>query len=117
MDDLLIQARKENIALGAFECWDSASIQGICMAAKRCNSPVIFQATPLEYSLIGGADALSNAVNFYVKKYDITAALHLDHGSTLEQVEDCLKSGFTSVMLDASVHNFEKNAELSAQAA
>ncbi|MBE6381304.1 MAG: class II fructose-bisphosphate aldolase [Lentisphaerae bacterium] len=117
MDDLMIQARKHGAALGAFECWDSLNVRGIAMAAKRCNSAVIFQATPLEYNLMGGADALADIVNFYVNKYDIAAALHLDHGSTLKHVDECLKSGFTSVMLDASVYNFEKNAELSAQAA
>ena len=99
MDDLMIQARKHGAALGAFECWDSLNVRGIAMAAKRCNSAVIFQATPLEYNLMGGADALADIVKFYVNKYDIAAALHLDHGSTLKHVDECLKSGFTSVML------------------
>ena len=56
-------------------------------------------------------------VRFYVDKYGIDAALHLDHGSTLEQVEDCVRSGFTSVMLDTSALCFEENSRLSAEAA
>ena len=117
MDTLLKEAKRKHIALGAFECWDSINIQGIAKAAANCKTPVIFQATPVEYEPMGGAAALSHMVRFYVDKYDIDAALHLDHGSTLEQVEDCVRSGFTSVMLDASALCFEENSRLSAEAA
>lgn len=117
MDDLMKAARKQGAALGAFECWDSLNVRGIAMAAARCDSAVIFQATPLEYNLMGGADALADIVKFYVNKYNIAAALHLDHGSSLENVQECVESGFTSVMLDASVYDFDKNVELSRQAA
>ena len=117
MDTLLKQAGRQHIALGAFECWESMNIQGIAKAAANCKMPVIFQATPVEYEPMGGAEALSHIVRFYVKKYDIDAALHLDHGATLEQVEDCTRNGFTSVMLDASALCFEENARLSAEAA
>ena len=117
MDTLLRRARAQKIALGAFECWDSINIQGIAKAAANCKTPVIFQATPVEYEPMGGAAALSHMVRFYVDKYGIDAALHLDHGSTLEQVEDCVRSGFTSVMLDTSALCFEENSRLSAAAA
>ncbi len=117
MDTLLRQAREKKIALGAFECWDSINIQGIAKASSLTGIPVIFQATPVEYEPMGGAAALVHMVKFYVDKYNINAALHLDHGSTLEQVEDCVRSGFSSVMLDASACEFEENARLSAEAA
>lgn len=117
MDTLLIKAREEKVALGAFECWDCLNVQAIARAAQICGSPVIFQASPAEYNLMGGADALSDIVKFYIRKFDIDAALHLDHGSTLEQVDECIKAGFSSVMLDASVLPFDDNARLSAAAA
>lgn len=117
MDTLMRQARDAKIALGAFECWDSLNIQGIAKASALCKTPVIFQASPAEYRTMGGADAMADMVRFFVKKYDIDAALHLDHGSELEHVEECVKSGFTSVMLDASSEIFEENVRLSAEAA
>ena len=117
MDTLLRQARNQKIALGAFECWDSINIQGIAKASAACKTPVIFQATPMEYEPMGGPAALTNMVKFYVEKYGIDAALHLDHGGSLEQVEDCARNGFTSVMLDASAASFEENVRLSAAAA
>ena len=74
MDTLLKQAGRQHIALGAFECWESMNIQGIAKAAANCKMPVIFQATPVEYEPMGGAEALSHIVRFYVKKYDIDVA-------------------------------------------
>ena len=53
MDTLLRQARSQKIALGAFECWDSINIQGIAKASATCKTPVIFQATPMEYEPMG----------------------------------------------------------------
>ena len=41
MGVLLRAARREKVALGAFECWDSLNIQGIARAAKTCGAPVI----------------------------------------------------------------------------
>ncbi len=117
MDTLLYKARSQKVALGAFECWDSLNIQGIAMAAKKCNAPVIFQATSMEYSLVGGPEALFDMVSFYVRHYEVEAALHLDHGTNLQEVEECLSAGFTSIMLDASSQEFEKNVELSTEAA
>jgi fructose-bisphosphate aldolase, class II len=113
MDELLKQARKEKYAVAAFECWNSANIYGIAAGAAECGMPVIFQASPVEYGIMGGPEALRKIVELYVEMTGITAALHLDHGSTLAQVDECAKAGFTSVMLDASRESFAKNVELS----
>ena len=116
MGVLLRKARAERMAVGAFECWDSLNIQAVAIAADRCGTPVIFQASAAEYRTIGGADALADIVSFFVRKYDLAAALHLDHGSCLEEVEECLQAGFSSVMLDASSLPFDDNVRLSAEA-
>ena len=117
MDTLMRQARNKGICLGAFECWDSLNVQMIAKASDFCGIPVIFQASPVEYNTMGGPDALADIVNFFVKKYDIDAALHLDHGSELKHVAECAENGFSSVMLDASSKVFEENVRLSAAAA
>ena len=117
MDELLKHARKRKYAVAAFECWNSANIYAIAAGAAECKIPVIFQASPVEYEIMGGPDALRRIVELYVKKTGITAALHLDHGSTLAHVEECADAGFTSVMLDASTLPFDENTALSEAAA
>lgn len=116
MDTLLKCAAKEKYAVAAFECWSSASIYAVAQAAAECGMPVIFQATSLEYGIMGGAEVLRKIVELYVELTGITAALHLDHGSNLAQVDECAKAGFSSVMLDASREHFERNVELSRRA-
>ncbi len=117
MDELLVAARYKKYAIPAFEIWDSTNIYSIATAAAKCNAPVIFQATVDEYTLMGGPEVTRHIVEKYVEKTGITAALHLDHGASLEQVEECIAAGFTSVMLDASSLPFEENIKLSAMAA
>ena len=117
MDELLRKARAGKYAVAAFECWNSANVYGIAAGAAACGMPVIFQASPVEYEIMGGPEMLRRIVEMYVDKTGITAALHLDHGTTIEQVEECIEAGFTSVMLDASMLPFEENLELSRQAA
>jgi ketose-bisphosphate aldolase len=112
MDLLLREARDRHCAVAAFECWDSSSVQAIALAAQRTGQPVIFQASPTEYTYCGGPAALKAMVDWYVDQTGITGALHLDHGSTLNQVAECLRGGFTSVMLDASRHPYEENVRL-----
>ncbi len=116
MDELLVRARKQKHAIGALECWNSANVRAVAEAAAECRMPVIFQATHLEYEVMGGADALRAIVDFYVGKNGITAALHLDHGSTMAQIEDCIDAGFTAVMMDASRLSLPENIALSKKA-
>jgi fructose-bisphosphate aldolase class II len=39
-------------------------------------------------------------------------SLHLDHGKDLEVIRSCIDNGFTSVMIDGSEFEFEKNIEV-----
>lgn len=116
MHIILERARRGGYAVGAFECWNSANIFGIAEAAAECGMPVILQASPVEYRTMGGPDLLRRIAAAYVEKTGITAALHLDHGSTLDHVRECVEAGFTSVMIDASVEDYERNRDLSAEA-
>jgi len=43
---------------------------------------------------------------------NVPIALHLDHGKTYQDVVDCVKNGFSSVMIDASNKLFEENISL-----
>jgi len=117
MTELLNDARNNRYAIAAFECWGSANIHAISQGAAECGMPVIFQASPTEYGIMGGPEILRKVVETYVNFTGITAALHLDHATTLQQIELCVKAGFTSVMLDASRKHFNENLALSKAAA
>ena len=115
--EMLCRARRGGYAIGAFEIWSSESIHAILSASVECGVPVIVQASPVEYRHFGGADLMRAAVEAAAAKLGAQAALHLDHGSSYEDVVECVEAGFTSVMLDASKRPFEENAAESARAA
>ena len=48
-------------------------------------------------------------------KPTIPIVLHLDHTKDFEIIKQAIAAGFTSVMIDASEHEFGKNVELSKQ--
>jgi len=43
-------------------------------------------------------------------------AIHLDHGDTVELVDQCCKDGFTSVMIDGSHFPYDGNVKVTADA-
>ncbi len=98
-------------AIGAFNVNNMEIVQGITEAAKELSAPLILQVSK-------GARAYANPI--YLRKLveaaledtGLPICLHLDHGDTYEICKDCVDSGFTSVMIDASHHSFEENIAL-----
>ena len=109
--DLFAKALKGKYALGAFNVNNMELIQAIIEACEEEKAPLILQISK-------GARQYANPV--YLKKLieaavsvsNIPIAVHLDHGDTFELCKQCIDEGFTSVMIDASHENFEKNVEI-----
>lgn len=101
-------------AIGAFNVNNMEIVQGITEAAGELRSPVILQVSK-------GARAYANhtylvkLVEAALIENDIPMALHLDHGPDFETCKACIDGGFTSVMIDGSHYDFEKNIEVTRQ--
>ena len=109
--EMFKKAAEGKYAIGAFNVNNMEIIQGIVDAAKEEQSPVILQVS---------AGARKYAKNIYLTKLveaaiedtDLPIALHLDHGEDFEICKACIDSGFTSVMIDGSKHEYEDNIAL-----
>ncbi|MBR5423039.1 MAG: ketose-bisphosphate aldolase [Clostridia bacterium] len=108
MKPLLLEAEKENRAVGAFSVGNMEMVMGAVKAAEELNTPIILQIaekrlrnSPLELMAPMMISAAEHA------KVDI--AVHLDHGLTVECVKAALDYGFTSVMMDCSLLPPEEN--------
>ena len=114
--EIFKKAYEGHYAIGAFNVNNMEIVQGILEACKETKSPVILQVSK-------GAREYANPI--YLKKLveagiedaknkgiDLEVVLHLDHGDTFELCKDCIDSGFTSVMIDASKYSFDENVEL-----
>lgn len=109
--ELLDQAEKGGYAIGAFNCNNMEIVQAIVAAGEAENGPVIIQASQgaIKYA---GLEYIVGLVNVAAKNTKIPVALHLDHGTSFEQVVQCIRYGFTSVMVDGSKYPLEENIAL-----
>ncbi|MGB9886607.1 MAG: class II fructose-1,6-bisphosphate aldolase [Moorellales bacterium] len=108
---LLRRARQEGYAIGAFNASNLESVQAIVAAAQEERAPVILQVSQgaLKYGGLPGLGALARAV---ADSAGVPVAVHLDHGTEVELIWQCLRAGFTSVMVDGSHLPLAENAAL-----
>ena len=72
-------------------------------------APVIMMNGPGEFPAEFARNDGPDRPKAITEKYNVPAALHLDHGDSPAQVHACIKAGYTSVMLDYSKRPFEEN--------
>ncbi len=112
--EMFKKAYEGGYAIGAFNVNNMEIVQGITEAAGELKSPIILQVSK-------GARAYANhtylvkLVEAALIENDIPIALHLDHGPDFETCKACIDGGFTSVMIDASHYDFDKNIEITKQ--
>jgi len=105
-------AYKDHFAIGGFNFFNYESALAIAKAAKKLNKPAILMVSEKSINYYG----LDNIVFAFEKVKKDTQAeifLHLDHGSDLAIIRQCIKSGFDSVMFDGSKLPLDQNIELS----
>ena len=106
--DLMVPARKNGYAIGAFNVQNLESMSAIAEAATEEKSPVIMQITPSVIKYAGLA-YISNLVKTAAQLAPVPVAMHLDHGGDFETATKCIDAGFSSVMIDGSFLSFEEN--------
>lgn len=109
---MLLDARKGNYAIGAFNVENMEMVMAVIQAAKELNAPVILQTTPSTVSYAGLDFYLAN-VRAASEQVSVPVALHLDHGSSFELAMKALRTGYTSIMIDGSHESYEENIALS----
>lgn len=106
--EMLKDAQQKHYAVGAFNVENMEMAQAIIAAAEAQHAPVIIQTTPgtLKYAKPATYAAI---VTSLAKEASVPVALHLDHGDSYELAVECLKAGYSSVMIDGSRLSFEDN--------
>lgn len=110
--ELVQEARSKGHATGAFNVYNLESIQAVSEGARDTNVGVIFQLTKSAADY-GGLKNIYDLIMNCIDIYNIRAAIHLDHGPTIDMVDECLEIGFSSVMYDGSSLPFDENVEKS----
>ena len=109
--EMLKQAQENHYAIGAFNAENMEMIQAIIAAAEEAKSPVIVQTTSgtLKYA---PPAAVAGMTSRMARDAKAPVALHLDHGNCYEIAEQCVREGYTSIMIDGSKLPFEENIAL-----
>ena len=108
MEHLLYDVNKNKMAIGAFNIANMEVLMGVIKAAEYLNTPVIIQIaekrlTHSPLNLLG--PMMVNAA----KKSKVGIAVQLDHGYSLNIIDEAIEYGFTSIMYDGSHLPIEEN--------
>lgn len=105
---LLQAARQGSYGIGAFNVHTLEMLQAVVEAAEETDSPLILQSTVGTVKHLG-ADYLVAAATTAANRSRVPIALHLDHCTDFAMIVHCIRAGYTSVMIDASMQSFEEN--------
>jgi fructose-bisphosphate aldolase class II len=109
--EVLDAANDDGYAVGAFNINNMEIAQAIVSTASEMNAPVILAASQgaIEYAGIEFLEAIAKTA---AANTDVPVTLHLDHGTDFNVILQCIRHGFTSVMIDGSKLPFEENIAL-----
>ena len=110
MHELENDAIKGGYGIPSFCVWNAECIDAVLRTAQELKAPVILMNGPGEYGLLPPAQ-MGAIAHTIAKRYNVRAALHLDHGDSPEMVDACLEAGYSSVMLDYSQRPYEENVD------
>ncbi|MBV6702574.1 class II fructose-bisphosphate aldolase [Kitasatospora aureofaciens] len=100
--------------VGAFNVIQLEHAEAIVTGAEEAGCPVILQLSENAVRYHGALAPVGAAVLAVAKAAGVPVAVHLDHATTPELVEEAVELGFTSVMFDASVLEYEENVRATA---
>lgn len=105
---MIENAQREGYAIAAFNIHNLETIQAVAEAAWEERSPLIIQTTPgtLKHA---GIPYVAACVKVAAELYDIPIALHLDHCESFDIIMQCIRAGYTSVMIDSSKLPYDEN--------
>jgi ketose-bisphosphate aldolase len=111
LSTLLQRAQKERYAVPGFNFCNAETAQAIVEECAALRSPALLMIGTWEIPLLGPA-MLADMVTSLASRADVPVCLLLDHAPDIELVRECIAAGFSSVMMDASQHDFEENVRL-----
>ncbi|MBP8707508.1 MAG: class II fructose-bisphosphate aldolase [Caldisericia bacterium] len=111
LSELLISAKKNSYAVGAFNVYNLEYAKGIIEGGEEENSPLVLQISEGVISYFGLNNILKPCL-LIAEKSKIPVCIHLDHAKSFELVIKAINAGFPSVMFDGSVLAFEDNLKI-----
>ena len=110
MKEMLSDAKTKKYAIPAFDISNYEMMKAVLDTCEELKSPALLQGLKVDFN--GRAmNLLADMVKSASKYYSIPICLHLDHASDLDYIKEGVRAGFSSVMIDASVLDFDSNVK------
>jgi fructose-bisphosphate aldolase class II len=111
MQDMLHHAYDNAYAVGSFNILSLDFLEGILQAAERARAPVILGISEPHLSHYD-INLLLPAVEAAARHAEVPVAIHFDHGSREEHIQQAIAMGCNGVMIDASHSPLEDNLKI-----
>ena len=110
LNDVMKIAEEKQIAIGSFNTPNLESLQAVIEAAEELELPVIIQFAQCHEDWIP-LSTIGPIMVEMARRAAVPVCVHLDHGETLEYLQQALDMGFTSIMYDGSTLSYDENLE------
>lgn len=110
LNDVLLKAKKEKYAVGLFNTTDTDMLQAAIEAAEELRSPIIIGTAEVLLPY-GDLRLIAPPVVEMAKQATVPVVVHYDHGLTKERCKEALARGFSSIMFDGSLGDYDKNCQ------
>jgi fructose-bisphosphate aldolase class II len=104
----LVEAKKNNVAIGHFNISNSDGFWAVVLAAKELNLPVIIGVSEGERDFIGVYE-LAAMVKAYRESTGQPVFLNADHTYSFERVKEAVDAGYDAVIFDGTELSYEEN--------
>lgn len=108
LNEVMKIAEEKKIAIGSFNTPNLEGLQAVTEAAEELGLPVIIQFAQCHEPWVP-LSIMGPIMVEAAKKAAVPVCVHLDHGETIEYLQQALALGFTAVMYDGSVLSYEEN--------
>ncbi|MFV0425873.1 MAG: ketose-bisphosphate aldolase [Beutenbergiaceae bacterium] len=112
--DMVNHAFANQYAVPHFNICNLETIRAVAAVAQERRSPVIFGIHPVESDYAGAAN-LAGLIRSEIGNRPIRAAIHLDHGPSVDHVVQAIQAGYTSVMFDGSTIPLKDNVQITSE--
>ncbi len=112
--ELFEQPVRGKFAYPAFNTMNLEITRGIIAAAEELNTPIILETSEgaIKYA---GLETIFEVMATMAIKAKVPIALHMDHGKDVEQLREGIELGYSSVMIDHSGEDLDKNIRNTAE--
>ena len=108
LNDVLLDAQKNNYAVGLFNTTDTDMLEGVIAAAEETRSPVVIGTAEILLPF-GELKLIAPSLIAAAKRATVPVVVHYDHGLTFDRCMEAIKLGFSSIMFDGSAGNEAEN--------